>query len=215
MDRTKRNVAALGLLTILAIGTFFWGLYFLLGNSILRGGMEVYVAMPSGGGLKRGDRALYHGVIVGSVKEIDLLPAGGVLATLRLTQDLPLPADTRAAVTGDVFGAHTIELVPGRAMVHLEKGDTVRGEITPALADAAVGLTGSARSVLERADSLLSIEAIGNLHATSATLPGSARELRAALAELHAASAALRRTAEGIENARTAQAMNTAISRID
>jgi len=215
MDKTKRNVAALGLLTILAIGIFFWGLYYLLGNSILRGGMEVYVSMPSGGGLKRGDRALYHGVIVGSVKEIELLPQGGVLATLRLNETLPLPADTRAAVSGDVFGAHTIELVPGRAMVHLEKGDTVRGEITPALMDEAAGLTGSARSVLERADSLLSVEAISNLHATSAILPGSARELRAALTELHAASLALRRTAEGVEQAKTAQAMTAAIGRID
>lgn len=215
MDKTKRNVAALGALTILAIGIFFWGLYYLLGNSILRGGMDVYVSMPSGGGLKRGDRALYHGVIVGSVKEIELLPQGGVLATLRLNESLPLAADTRATVTGDVFGAHTIELLPGRAMVHLERGDTLRGELTPALMESAAGLTGSARTVLERADSLLSLEAIGNLHATSATLPGSARELRAALAELHAASAALRRTAEGVENARTAEAMNTAIGRID
>ena len=214
MDRTKRNVAALGALTIVAIAVFFWGLYYLLGNSVLRGGMNVYVASTSGGGLKRGDRALLQGVIVGSVKDINL-GQNKVVATLRLNQKLPLPADTRALITGDVFGAHTIELVPGRALVKLEKGDTLPGEVAPVLSEAAVGLTGSARTVLARADSLLSLETIANLHATTSQLPASAAQLRATLEEMRAASVALRLTAQELHDARTGAALNAAITRID
>jgi phospholipid/cholesterol/gamma-HCH transport system substrate-binding protein len=215
MDKTSRNVAALGLLTILAIGIFFWGLYYLLGNSVLRGGMEVVVVMQSGGGLKRGDRVHLQGVEVGSVRDIEILGRRGVAATLRLNENMPLPADTRAVVSGDVFGAHTVELVPGEALVKIEKGDTLSGMQAPALTEVAVGLTESARDVLTRANELLSPEAVANLHATTAILPSSALQLRAAFTELRLASAALRRTAEGLEEARTGEALSSAIGRVD
>lgn len=214
MDKTKRNMAALGALTILAVGVFFWGLYYLLGNPVLRGGMDVIVSLPSGGGMKRGDRVTLQGVEIGSVKEIDLQP-NGVTATLRLNQTFPLPADTRATVTGDVFGAHTVELIPGTALVKVEKGDTLRGVMAQALAESAAQLTERAQATLQRANELLSPEAVANLHATAAVLPSSAEQLRAAFAELRLASAALRRTAEGLEDAKTGQALNTAIGRVD
>lgn len=215
MDKTKRNIAALGVLTVIAIGIFFWGLYYLLGSSVLRGGMEVVVVMPTGGGVKRGDRVLLQGVEVGSVREIELLGRPGVAATLRLNDQIPLPADTRATVSGDVFGAHTVELVPGSALVKVEKGDTLSGIIAPALADAAVGLSESARDVLLRANQLLAPEAVANLHATTAILPASAEQLRAAFTELRLAAAALRRTTEGLEEARTGEALASAIGRVD
>ena len=126
MDKTKRNVAALGLLTIVAVVVFFWGLYYLLGSPLVRGGMDVVVSLPNGGGMKRGDRVTLQGVEVGSVKDIELQGSKGVAAMLRLNSSMALPADTRATVTGDVFGAHTIELIPGDAVVKLEKGDTIR-----------------------------------------------------------------------------------------
>lgn len=214
MDKTKRNVAALGLLTIVAVGVFFWGLYYLLGSPLVRGGMDVMVALESGGGMKRGDRVTLQGVEIGSVKEIELVPKG-VVATLRLNGSYPLPADTKATLTGDVFGAHTLELIPGDANVKLEKGDTIRGMNAPQLTDAAVELSAQARDVLNRATLLLSPEAVANVHATAAVLPSSAEQLRAAFAELRMASAALRRTAEGLEEAKTGQQLNAAISRVD
>ncbi|MGQ0813346.1 MAG: MlaD family protein [Gemmatimonadota bacterium] len=214
MDKTKRNVAALGALTIIAVVVFFWGLYYLLGSPLVRGGMDVIISLPSGGGMKRGDRVTLQGVEIGSVKDIALRERG-VTAVLRLNEDMPLPADTRAVVTGDVFGAHTVELVPGDAVVKLEKGDTIRGMTAPALTDAAVELSAQARDVLNRATSLLSPEAVANVHATAAVLPGSAEQLRAAFSELRMASAALRRTAEGLEEAETGKALNAAITRVD
>lgn len=222
MDRTKRNIAALGALTILGVAVFFWGLYFLLGSTIARGGMDVVVKMPEGGGLKRGDRVIYQGVILGAVRDIDLQPGRGVAIKARLNQQIPLPADTRAIVTGDVFGAHNIQIVPGKALVKLEKGDTIEGEVAPALTDEAAGLASTARSVLSRADSMLSYEAIANIHATARSLPGSAEQLRATLVELRQASAALRGSARELRDAKTGAALkeagerlNAAIARID
>lgn len=215
MENTKRNVAALGALTILAIGLFVFGLYYLLGSPLLKGGMDVIVLLQSGGGLKRGDRVTLQGVNVGSVRSVRLNGPQGVTATLRLDDDLPLPADTRASVRGDVFGAHTVELIPGTAMVKLEKGDTLRGATETALAEAATELSASARSVLTRADSLLSPQAVSDIHATAAILPGSAEQLRAAFIELRLAAAALKRTTESLDEARTGPMLAAAIGRID
>jgi len=222
MDKKTRNVMALGAITGVAIVVFFWGLYYLLGNSVLRGGMDVVVALESGGGLKRGDRVTLQGVEVGSVRDIQLRGARGVTASLRLNDDYPLPADTRATVSGDVFGAHSVELVPGSAVVKLEEGDTIAGVNAPVLTEQAAGLSTTARNVLERANSLLDPEAVKDLHATAedirattAVLPGSAEQLREAFKELRLASAALRRTAESLESANTGQALASAISRVD
>jgi phospholipid/cholesterol/gamma-HCH transport system substrate-binding protein len=215
MENTKRNVAALGALTILAIVVFVFGLYYLLGSPLLKGGMDVVVMLQSGGGLKRGDRVTLQGVNVGSVRSVRLNGPQGVTATLRLSDDVTLPADTRASVEGDVFGAHNVELIPGTAMVRLEAGDTIRGANAPALAEAATELSTTARNVLVRADSLLSPQAVADLHATAAILPGSAQQLRAAFVELRLAASALKRTTESLDAAGTGPALAQAIGRID
>jgi phospholipid/cholesterol/gamma-HCH transport system substrate-binding protein len=215
MENTKRNVVALGVLTILAVTLFIFGLYYLLGSPLLKGGMDVVVLLESGGGLKRGDRVTLQGVNVGSVRSVQLNGPQGVSAVLRLDDDLPLPADTRASVRGDVFGAHTVELLPGTAMVKLEKGDTLRGVNALALAEAATELSATARNVLIRADSLLSPQAVADIHATTSILPSSAEQLRSAFIELRLAAAALKRTTESLDQARTGPALSAAIGRID
>jgi phospholipid/cholesterol/gamma-HCH transport system substrate-binding protein len=215
MDKKKRNVAALGTLTILAVIVFFWGFYYLLGNPVLKGGMDVVVAMENGAGLKRGDRVQLQGVEVGSVKSVALQGAERVIAVLRLNDKLPLPADTRARISGDVFGAHAVELVPGTAMVKLEKGDTIGGMTEPALTEMAGELGTRATGLLTRADSLLSAQTVRDLRATASVLPSSALELRAAFSELRMASAALRRTTEEVEGARTGAALHAAVTRVE
>ena len=213
-DKRKRNVAALGALTVLAVAVFFWGFYYLLGNPVFKGGMDVVVTLEHGAGIKRGDRVLLKGVNVGSVKDVHL-SARGVTVVLRLNEKLPLPADTRASVSGDVFGAHTIELEPGNALVKLEKGDTIRGVTAQALTEVAGELGTRTSQLLTRADSLLSPQTLRDLQATASVLPSSAIELRAAFRELRLASAALRRTTEEVEGAKSGEALRSAVTRVE
>jgi phospholipid/cholesterol/gamma-HCH transport system substrate-binding protein len=141
--------------------------------------------------------------------------AEGVALTLRLNDRLPLPADTRAQVSGDVFGAHTVDLVPGTALVKLEKGDTIRGATEQALTEVAGELGTRASDLLTRADSLFSPQTLRDIQATASVLPSSALELRAAFRELRMASAALRRTTEEVEGARSGEALASAVSRVE
>jgi phospholipid/cholesterol/gamma-HCH transport system substrate-binding protein len=215
MDRKKRNLAALGVLTILAAIIFYVGFYYLLGNPIFKGGMDVIVKLDNGAGLKRGDRVVLQGVEVGSVKGVGLEGPSRVIVTVRLNDRFDLPADTKARITGDVFGAHSIELVPGDAVVMLEKGDTIGGLRERALTEMAGDIGSRVSGVLSRADSLLSQQTVSDLRETAAILPGSAVELRAALTELRGAATALRRTTLEVESAKTGEALRAALLRVD
>jgi phospholipid/cholesterol/gamma-HCH transport system substrate-binding protein len=216
MDKRTRNLAGLGLLTVVAAVIFVWGFFWMLGTPILRGGYDVNMVLTDGGGLKRSDRVQLQGVQVGAVKDIRLSETGGVHVKLRIDNDrVALPADTRAVVRGDVFGAHIVELIPGQAMLKISRGDTIRGGATPELSQIASDLGARAEAVLLSADALLSPNAVGDLHATASVLPASAQELRAAFAELRLASAALRRTAERVEGAETGNTINNAIGEVE
>lgn len=212
MDKRNRNIIALGLLTIVSTIVFFWGLYFLLGNTVFTGGTDIYIALEDGGGLKRGDRVHLQGVEVGSVQSVRLTPQNLVVAQLRVRPEITLPADTRASVTGDVFGAHAVQLVPGTSLVRVEEGDTLSGVRSEALTELASGLGAQARSllstadsVLASADSLLSPATVRDVQATTAVLPATARELRAAFTELRLAAASLHRTSVSFESANTGE----------
>jgi phospholipid/cholesterol/gamma-HCH transport system substrate-binding protein len=215
MDNRRRNLAAIGLLTLVATIIFVWGLFWLMGTPILRRGLDVNVVLEDGGGLKRSDRVHLQGVQVGLVRDVRLRPEGGVLAQLRLDRELAIPTDTRAVVRGDVFGAHSIDLIPGSAMLRVAAGDTIRGASSPQLTQLAGDLTARAESVLSRADALLAPSAVGDVHATAAALPATAQELRAAFAELRLATASLRRTAESVEGSGAGASLNNAITQIE
>jgi phospholipid/cholesterol/gamma-HCH transport system substrate-binding protein len=215
MDKRNRNLASLGLLTVVATFLFFWGLFYLLGTPLFRGGMDVTVLLNNGGGLKRSDPVQLQGVMVGNVRDVRLNPAGGVLVGLRLDDGLSLPTDTRAVVRGDVFGAHVVDLLPGSSMLRLSAGDTIRGGASPELSQIATDLSSRVESVLLSADALLSPQAVRDVHATASVLPAGAQELRAAFAELALASAALRRTAERVEGADTGTRLNSTLGEVE
>jgi phospholipid/cholesterol/gamma-HCH transport system substrate-binding protein len=215
MRRRTRNITALGALTLLAVALFVWGMNYLLGNPILQGGVDLAVRLDDGAGLKRGDRVQVQGVEIGLVRNVNLTPSGKVLVDVRLQDDLSLPTDTRALIQGDVFGAHTVQLQPGTSLLRLGDGDTIQGAAAPQITGIAADLSERAQAVLTGVDSLLSPQALRDVHATAAVLPEGAVALRAAFDELRAAAAALRRTAEGVEEARTGDAVAGAAAEIE
>ncbi|NIP79906.1 MAG: MCE family protein [Gemmatimonadetes bacterium] len=214
MEHQVRNITALGLLVLVAGALFVWGFFFLIGDPILVGGDEVVVTMDDGAGLNRGSGVLLNGVQVGTVRRVDLRPPDRVTLRIKVDDDIPLPADTRAVARADVFGATTLELVPGRALVKLEGGDTIQGLTPQGLPALATELGGQARTILAAADSLLSPKAVNDLKTTASVLPEVAQQLRGAFAELSLAAASLKRTAIEMETARTGAAAGETLAEV-
>ena len=214
MEYQVRNLTALGLLVLIAGGVALWGFFFLLGDPILARGTEAVVLMENGAGLNRGDRVQLNGVQVGTVRRVNLEPPRGVTVDIRVNTQARLPADTRAVARADVFGATTIELLPGSALVALESGDTIQGVSAQALPELATELGAQTRTLLAAADSLLSPQAVLDLKATASVMPDIARQLQGAFAELSLATASLRRTAEEMERAGTGAATGAALAEV-
>lgn len=211
-----KRLAALGVMVVGAGILAVTGLFFLLGDPPWeRHGLELVVMMEDGARLRRGDRVVLHGVDVGSVQSVELLPPREVAVRLRLRQGIVLPADTRATVQTDIFGTGEIDLLPGLAVVSLEEGDTISGSMMTPLPQLMTDIGDRAGSLLESAEYLLSESAVEDLHATSAILPASVAALRDAFTELHHATIALRRTLEGIEENEPGAAMASSLEELE
>ena len=214
MDKRTRNLAAIGLLMLVAGGLFVWGLYFLMGNPIWRGTTDVVLMLEDAAGLKRNDRVQVNGVQVGAVREVRLESPSRVRVDLRLDEGIQLPADTRARLKADVFGTTTVELVPGSDARMLVEGDTIRGLAVRALPDLVATLGGQAESILTSADRLLAPEVVADLRAVAAAMPAGAQEMLTLLREMRAAAESLRRTAKQVEDAETGAALAASLEEL-
>jgi len=214
MDKRTRNLAAIGLLMVVAGGLFVWGLYFLMGNPIWRGTTDVVLLLEDAAGLKRNDRVQVNGVQVGAVREVRLESPGRVRVDLRLDEGIQLPADTRARLKADVFGTTTVELVPGSDARVLAEGDTIRGLAMRALPDLVATLGDQAESILTNADRLLAPEVVADLRAVAAAMPAGAQEMVMLLREMRAAAESLRRTAKQVEEAETGAALAASLEEL-
>src|SRR5690606_5671901 len=121
----------------------------------------------------------------------------------------------RAVVWGGVSVAHTVDLLRSKVLTALQRGETIQGAQVPELTTTLGVLSDQARQVLGSVDSLLSPQAVRDVHATAAVLPASAQELRGAFQELHLAAAALRRSAESVEGAAPGPALTSALKELE
>ncbi len=78
------------------------------------------------GGIAPGANVLISGVSVGKVDKIDLDERYAAIATLRIRKDIPLPADTMAAVrSSGLIGEKHIALSPGADEALLQPNDLI------------------------------------------------------------------------------------------
>src|SRR5690606_29231400 len=155
-----------------------------------------------------------NGVQVGAVRDVRLEAPSRVRVELRLDEGIRLPADTRARLKSDVFGTSTVELVPGSEARQLVEGDTIRGLAMRALPDLVSSLGGQAEAILTNADRLLSPELVANVRAATALMPPGAQELVALLREMRVVAESLRRTAQAVEDAETAESLAASLEEL-
>lgn len=110
-----------GLVILVAV----WFLFFIVtrtGTGHL-GSYDLQVRLADAGGVKVGGDVRLGGTKIGSVLSLDLDPADySALLRVRVRDDLALPVDSTANVSGAVLGEQFVSINPGRAEKTVQPG---------------------------------------------------------------------------------------------
>jgi phospholipid/cholesterol/gamma-HCH transport system substrate-binding protein len=104
----------------------------------LTSGYPLYARFPWGAGLKQGQPVRLAGVQVGYVNDVQLIPDGTLIVTMRIQDEYHVPEGSTASVVAEgIFGDQSIALSPERGPQQrfIAEGDTVptgRGSPTTA-----------------------------------------------------------------------------------
>lgn len=110
----KRTEVAVGVVILLGIFLLFFGTVWLKGSRLGEKEMTVRARFLEIGQLLDGNEVKLRGVSIGRVEEIELEPGGGgVIVTMTIDQEVPLPADPVVLLSPEsMFGDWQAEIFP-------------------------------------------------------------------------------------------------------
>jgi phospholipid/cholesterol/gamma-HCH transport system substrate-binding protein len=120
----------IGVVVVVAIAAFLWGLSFLKGTNLFSHKYYLYAVYPRIEGLVPASPLMVSGYKIGQVKSIDLIQKGGkpqVLVTFLLTEDVKVPKGSKAkAFSADIMGTKAVEIVFNEGSnEYVNSGDTL------------------------------------------------------------------------------------------
>ncbi|MFT7587915.1 MAG: phospholipid/cholesterol/gamma-HCH transport system substrate-binding protein [Limisphaerales bacterium] len=125
-----------GILAVIAITALVLGFDFLKGNNTFNRGRNFYVVYDRVPGVQESDPVKINDLLVGRVKELKLQDDYTIIARLNITNEAPIPEDTRAMISSsDLLGAKQIDLVIGQSSTLAKSGDELVGTIEIGLQD--------------------------------------------------------------------------------
>ncbi len=146
-----------GLFVILGIVAFFTVLFLMTSPGTFRGRYMVTTHVEDAQGIRRGDPVRMRGINIGRVHAFELAPAGGVVITLEVEGDWPIPAGSRTELVSLGFlGGMVVSVIPGDGDGFVEPWTMVPGASGGGVLDTVEGLAGEAEDVLTRIQDVLS-----------------------------------------------------------
>lgn len=120
----------IGVVVILAIAAFVWGLSFLKGTNLFSRKYYLYAIYPKIEGLIPSSPLMISGLKIGQVNSIDLVQRDGqpkVLVTFLLTEDVKIPKGSKAkAYSADLMGTKAVEIIFNDSTTEfVNSGDTL------------------------------------------------------------------------------------------
>lgn len=214
--RAELQVGALVLVSLVAMVA---GIVWITGADIGGERFRFHVLAPEAAQVSGGSRVYLHGVDVGAVQNVRLVPEGALLQ-VEVRGEVSLPADSRALIKPSGFlGSQMVQLVPGGASRAVSPGDTIAGGTGEDLQTVAAELGSQAEAVLERTARVLSDTTVASLQASARDLSGSMAELRGLVESeretLEALVRSLRRTSENLSAATDSPRLERTVAQID
>jgi phospholipid/cholesterol/gamma-HCH transport system substrate-binding protein len=129
--------AKVGALAVVAVTALVLGFDFLKGNNTFQRGRDFYVVYDKVPGLQESDPIRVNDLLIGRVKDLTLRDDYTIMARLNITEDFPIPVDSRAMISSaDFLGAKQVDLVIGKSDRLARSGDTLRGTIEVGIQEA-------------------------------------------------------------------------------
>lgn len=153
--------AKLGMVFLLAIIIFVWGLFYLKEWRVTGDTYLVDVRLSSAVGVKSSDPILVGGVRVGKVEAVTLDDMSPIV-TLRVDEPFEIPEDSQVEVISrSVMGEKSINIRKGVSTLMVPPGGTIEGTAAPGISDMFTqvdSVTVNMRNLLKNANILLDPE---------------------------------------------------------
>lgn len=162
MTYTKNSIlpdeAKLGMVFLLAIIIFVWGLFYLKEWRVTGDTYLVDVRLSSAVGVKSSDPILVGGVRIGKVEAVTLDDMSPII-TLRVDEPYEIPEDSQVEVISrSVMGEKSINIRKGVSTVMVPPGGTIEGTAAPGISEMFTqvdSVTINMRNLLKNANILL------------------------------------------------------------
>lgn len=144
----------LGILAVLAIFLFVWGLNYLKGKDIFTQQIKFYAIYDDVTNLIESNPVLVSGVSIGQVNRISFLEdgSGRILVENIISQDIPIPDNSVAMLTGEsLTGSREIVIRLGDSPQFINDGDTLASGLESSIKEEVSQLV---TPIKERADEL-------------------------------------------------------------
>jgi phospholipid/cholesterol/gamma-HCH transport system substrate-binding protein len=130
MSFSVSNETKVGAITALAIAALILGFNFLKGNNPMKKSQYLFAKFNSIEGLVTANPVICNGLVIGSVYKTE--PAdpylNDILVTIRITEPILIPEDSRAIIKGNLLSTPVVEILKGTATAYFQKGDTIATE---------------------------------------------------------------------------------------
>ncbi len=199
MKSILRKEVIIGLIVIVAMLFFFFGINFLKGVNLFKASNYYYAVYGNVEGLAQSAPVTINGFKVGIVRDIkyDYSNPGHVIVEMSVDKSLRVPVGSEAVLASDLLGTASIalKLVPAGAGFH-NVGDTLVSKVNAGMmASISDNLMPAVNAMIPKLDSLFTSlnaiaanpalhQSINRLDDITAELNGTLRALRAATASL-------------------------------
>jgi len=143
-----------GIITLVAIASMYYGINFLKGQDIFLNKNIVYAEYKQVDGLSPSRPVNINGLKVGVVDDIYFHPngSGALMVAMNITTDFDIPANSVARISSDLLGNRSVELVLGDSPNHITSGDTLASKVQLSLAEE---VNEQVRPIKEKAEKLI------------------------------------------------------------
>lgn len=168
-----------GLITIVALASLYYGINFLKGQDIFQNKTIIYAQYEQVDGLSPSRPININGLKVGVVDKIYFHPngSGALLVAMNITTDFPIPDNSVARISSDLLGNRSVELILGDSPSAVKANDTISSKVQLSIAqevneqvkpikEKAEKLIGSIDTVMVLASTFLNEETRNNFRST-------------------------------------------------